>query len=268
VYTNTLTPTQHHIEFQKSYSGDTEFRKGYWKHVRERFYFIEELMIRDTLHDVISMEYDVLVYGSFQDLLTKLQSSHQTLRMVRDNDDRGHPAFMYIPTAEYIGQFNVFLTSLASLPYEDMQALGLFAKLFPIHYFPVISEHRRSLIPNRKSACGHMSTDSYYLSEDSEHFGLLFDSLVVGQWIGGVDSRNTRGAKITRYENESALYNIREMTFGWAKDGELWRPILDNRPLMTIHVHSKALSCFLSDRSSVPMDDYDVTALYKSLLPN
>lgn len=270
VFTDSLTPTTHHKTFQAKYKGDTQFRKGYWKHVKERFFFVEELMIEKRLKEVISMEYDVLVYGSFAELHTKLLALPQTLRMVMDNDERGHPAFLYLPSVSDISTFNHFLVSISDLPLEDMQSLRFYARLFPVHYFPTITEARRRTIPHRRSLTGHIApSDSGFLSEDSEHFGILFDSLCAGQWLGGIDPRNTGDRKITRYENESALYRFTEMSFEWQKTPHgLWQPRLDGRPLFTIHVHSKALSCFLSDRSTMPIDDYDVHSVFKTLLPN
>jgi len=272
VLTNSLAPTQHHTFFNNNFQGDTQFRKGYWKHVKERFYFIEELMIRDNLIDVISMEYDVLLYVDFTTLINKCKTSSQTLRMVRDNDLRGHPAFLYIPNYNMISHFNMFLTSIVNTKLEDMQSLAAYANTYSdkINYFPVITEMRRKSILHRKSLSGHESVDSSYLSQDSEHFLCLFDSLVVGQWVGGIDSRNTGGQKIVNYENESALYNIKEMNLVWKKceDNFLWQPILDGRPLATIHMHSKALGSFMSDRSNYPTCDYNVHTIFKNLLPN
>jgi hypothetical protein len=123
VYTDTLEPTAHHKEFQRGYSGDTAFRKGYWKHVRERFFFVEELMVRESLKDAISMEYDIMVYCSLEDLKKKFQQSHQTIRMVMDNASRGHPGFMYIPSSLEMRNFTMFMTCLLGLNYEDMQSL-------------------------------------------------------------------------------------------------------------------------------------------------
>ena len=269
VYTDTLTPTEHHRAFQNGFKGDTAFRKGYWKHVKERFFFVEELMMQYGLSEVISMEYDVLVYGSFSELREKLAALPRTLRMVMDNDERGHPAFLYIPHHSDISMFNTFLASINDLPLEDMQSLRLFARLFPMNYFPVLTESRNRDKSQRRSLSGHTAADTFFLSQDSEHFGILFDSLVAGQWLGGIDPRNTGNRKITRYANESALYQFTEMSFAWEKyNGRLWRPVMDGRPLMTVHMHSKALHCFLSDRAEMPTDDYDVGAVFKSLLPN
>ena len=272
VYTNTLEPTPHHTEFRTKFQGDIQFRKGYWKHVKERFFYIEELMRRESLVDVLSMEYDVLLYTPLMPLLKKFKSSHQTLRIVRDNDVRGHPGFMYIPTCNSIHNFNLFLLSKLYNGYDDMQALAAYATSEPtlVHYLPVITEKKNRSILQRSSSCNHMSQDPSYLSEDSEHFEMLFDSAVVGQWVGGIDSRNTGGQKITTYENESALYSIKEMKFQWKKNPEtfLWQPFLDGRLLATIHVHSKSLVSFRSDRPDYPKDDYDVTSVYKTLCPN
>lgn len=273
VYTDHLEPTEHHKIFRSHFKGDTQFRKGYWRHVKERFFYVEELMLQQKLEDCISMEYDIMVYGSLDTLHQKLHTApYRTLRMVMDNDTRGHPGFLYCPTADAIGEFNQFLLQLLNQPFEDMQSLAIYADMnkSKVHYFPVITERRNRSIQNRKSKDGHHAEDPFFLSEDSEHFGCLFDSLVVGQWLGGIDSRNTGGVKVTNYENEGALYSIKEMPLKWKKNPEnfLWQPFLDDRPLMTIHVHSKALKCFLSDRGDYPKDDYDVHEIHKNLLPN
>lgn len=271
-FTDILQSTPLHDYFKNKFKGDINFRKGYWKHVKERFFYIEELMLRESLHHVISMEYDVMLYTNINTVVDKLKQSHQTLRIVRDNDQRGHPAFMYIPSAKEINHFNTFLVSIIQTPLEDMQSLAAYADTYKgaVHYLPVITHDRNYFIRDRSSKAGHTSKDPYFLSEDSDHFGFLFDSLVVGQWVGGIDSRNVGGNKIAKYENESALYNINEMNFAWKKDPNtfLWQPHLDNRLLIMIHVHSKSLVSFSSDRPDYPKDDYDVDSVYKKLLPN
>lgn len=269
-FTDALPPTTQHTEFLANFRGDLAFRKGYWRHVKERFFFVEELMIQEGLSNVLSMEYDVLVYGELTDLCRKLDGLPQTVRYVMDNDIRGHPAFLYLPTVGDATALTTFFASMAALPYEDMQTLSFYAKLFPVQTFPVLTEARNRQISHRRSHQGHATADPAYLSQHSEEFGVLFDSLVVGQWVGGIDSRNTGGHKIVHYENESALYSIREMPFEWRNEGARWRPFLDGRPLFTIHVHSKALSCFLSDRPSScgPTCDYDVAVVNAGLLPN
>jgi hypothetical protein len=270
VFRMMLEQTPEHTYFIQNFKGDIQFRKAYWRHVKERFFLIQELMIKYELTDILTMEYDVLLYIDIAPVIGILKGS-VNIRMVRDNDQRAHPAFLFIPTVESIRKFNNFIISIIDSPLEDMQALAAYADHSKaIKYFPVITEERNKSIQHRKSSQGHSSNNPYYLSEDFNKFQILFDSLSVGQWVGGIDSRNTGGQKIGKYINESALYNINEMSFTWKKNRNnfLWQPILDGHVLATIHVHSKALKCFLSDRVDYPKDDYDVREVNQGLLPN
>ena len=272
VFTDTLQITDHHAAFRRGFQGDTQFRKGYWKHVKERFFYIEELMLRDSLEHCVSIEYDVLIYMDLNAVIDKLKQSFQTLRFVRDNDERGHPAFIYCPTASTMRDFNQFIVKIIQTPLEDMQALAAYAHNYPekIHSLPVLTTEMNFDILHRRSKCGHTVRDPLFLSLNAKEFGFLFDSLVVGQWVGGIDSRNMGGKKVSHYENESAVYTVHELEFSWKKDPNtfLWKPYCKTIPLVMIHVHSKSLASFMSDRPDYPKDDYDVGAVYKSLLPN
>jgi len=271
VFRSMLEQTADHTYFLKNFNGDRVFRKGFWLHVKERFFLIHELMMKRELTNVISMEYDVLLYINIDPLINVFLKDSKFMRMVRDNDQRGYPAFLFIPNAESIQRFNHFLINFIHSPLEDMQSLAAYAdNSGAIKYFPVITDERNKSIQDRKSKQGHTSKDPFYLSDEFGRFNMLFDSASVGQWVGGIDSRNTGGYKIEKYENESALYNINEMSFTWKRnpDNFLWQPYLDGCLLATIHVHSKALKCFMSDRPDFPKDDYDVKEINSGLLPN
>lgn len=276
VSTESLEPTEHHLFFRNGIKHDASFRKGFWRHVKERFYYFEELILRENLSNVICMEYDILVYLPLEPLLHKLAglpAEQQTLRIVMDNQTRGHPGFMIIPSWAAMTHLNKFATTLLAQVHtmDDMQILCLYSKLCPgrVNFLPCISEKTNQTKSERKSLDGQIKcTDCHFLSQGASYFGCLFDSAVVGQFVGGIDSRNTGGQKVSQYLNEGALYQITETTFGWAKSPQGWIPVFDGFPLATIHCHSKALSCFLSDRKDPPTDDYDVKELFAKLLPN
>jgi hypothetical protein len=270
VFRSMLEPTPEHTYFVNNFNCDKAFRKGFWLHVKERFFLIHELMMKKELTNVISMEYDVLLYINIDPLIKELKDS-KFMRMVRDNNQRGYPAFLFIPNAESMQGFNKFLITFIHSPFGDMESLAVYADCSgAIKYFPVITDERNESIQDRKSKQGHTSENPFYLSDEFRRFNMLFDSASVGQWVGGIDSRNTGGKKVAKYENESALYNMNEMSFEWKKNPEnfLWQPILDGYVLATIHVHSKALKSFMSDRPDYPKDDYDVVEVNKGLLPN
>ena len=268
-YTDRLEPTIAHRMFVSAYKCDTAFRQGYWRYVVERFFYVEELMRLLNLEHCLVLEYDVLIYTDLTALTQKFVTSAQTCRLVCDNKTRCYPSFIYAPTADEMGKINTFIQNNVASGLTDMELLAKYgAETGELHYLPVITEARnRSVIP-RTSLMGHSDANPYYLSEDSEHFGVLFDSLAVGQYVGGVDPRNMGGRKSGRYINETALYTLDEMPFQWVREGGLWKPIVDNRPLVMIHLHCKSLKSFLSDRVGMPTDDYTAEEIMSGLVRN
>jgi hypothetical protein len=269
-YTDELGPTAEHLAFREKYKGDTTFRKGYWRHVKERFFFMEELMIKECLPDMIAMEYDIMLYSPIEYLAGHLrQYAKGRLAFVMDAESRGHPGFMFIGSQHVIHVLNDCFMQLATKPFEDMQTLAIFKSYYPdyVATMPVMTPQRRGT-GERKSLKGDVSANPSFLSDGFGELNILFDSLSIGQLLGGVDPRNSGGQKMVGYVNETALYSPLEMEIAWTRAGPLWIPLLDGVPLVTIHMHSKALAAFLSDRETVPMADYDVAAVQAGLEPN
>lgn len=273
VYADTLEQTEHHQMFRMKYTGDKAFRNGYWQFVIERFFYMEEVMAKYSLHATILMEYDVLVYLPFAELVPRLITYTNQLALVRDNETRAHPGFMFVSSTRIMAELNEFIACTQQNSYSDMDLLDIYSELYPtrVNYLPVISHRRNMTKFTRKSQDGHHGPmpSPIFLSSGHDILKCLFDSAVVGQWVGGIDTRNTadKGVFITdAYENEGALYSMKEMPFEWKKINNLWVPYLDSEPLATIHVHSKALECFLSDRADVPRADYDPVKLHNVLV--
>jgi hypothetical protein len=267
VYARNLKKTIGHLYFRKEHSCDMNFRSGYWCHVKERFFYIEELMNERGLVDVISMEYDVMLYMKLSELVPKLKEYvGDRLSMVMDHESRGHPGFMYLANASVINKFNKLMCSLVKSDRGDMQLLAFYSAKYPesVAFLPAIPPTDTQ----RKSIIGFTSEDPSHLWKGFDKLGVLFDSAVVGQWLAGVDPRNTKSVVTIKYENLEALYSVKEFGFKWERSGTLWRPVFAGAPLATIHMHSKALYCFLSDRTDTPCGDYNMETLYKSLLQN
>ena len=140
VFRSMLEQTSEHKYFLHNFKGDLAFRKGYWRHVKERFFLIQELILKEDLTNLIAMEYDVLLYINIDSMINESLKDSKNMRMVRDNDQRAHPAFLFIPTVESIQQFNNFLISIIHSPLEDMQSLAVYADdSGSMKYFPVIT---------------------------------------------------------------------------------------------------------------------------------
>ena len=210
VYTDTLEPTEHHQMFRMKYKGDKAFRNGYWQFVIERFFYMEEVMAKYSLHTTILMEYDVLVYLPFSELVPRLTEYTNQIALVRDNETRAHPGFMFVSST--MTELNEFIACTQENSYSDMELLDTYSELYPtrVSYLPVINHRRNMTKFVRKSQDGHHGPmpSPLFLSSGHDILKCLFDSAVVGQWVGGIDTRNTadKGVFITEsYENEGAL---------------------------------------------------------------
>lgn len=259
-FTDTLQPTEHHRQFLRTFRGDSKFRNGFWKFVRERFFFLEEFLLAAGPGPVLAIEYDVLLYRPIASLVSTLSRyASNSLAAVKDAPGRIHPGVLWIPSPDAISKFTQFVAAQAAVrsELEDMQLLCKFQEEFPeaLQFLPVLS-------PNRPQPVS-------YLSAGFETLQTLFDSAVVGQFVGGIDPRNTAGAPSVGYQNETALYKFTDFDFTWVRTpAGLWQPTIDGAPLASIHMHSKALFCFLSDRADEPKATYDIRTLLQQLEPN
>jgi hypothetical protein len=97
----------------------------------------------------------------------------------------------------------------------------------------------------------HSHTDAPFLSENFSSFNKIFDAAAIGQYLGGVDPRNTPGD--TRgFVNETCLVDYSKYKFVWMFDTilKLYKPyIMINStyiPIVNLHIHSKRLHNFSS----------------------
>ena len=121
-------------------------------------------------------------------------------------------------------------------------------KLEPFPIFPDVVEHK--------------------VTKNYKQFGLIFDSVALGQYLGGVDPRNN-GPHIKRHVPDFRMKNYEEtgdsrgftcqecvvrydaFTYQWIKKGELYVPhmIVEGIPvpIANLHIHSKRLHNFMAD---------------------
>ena len=263
ISTSELTHTESHLYFLKNYTNyDKEFRNGYWRFVIERFFYMEEVIRHYKLDKAIHMEYDVMIYEDIEKLYPKADII-KGLALSFDNDSEGYPSFIIINSLGALELLNGFMAINCNSGLTDMRLLSAFRKVYPdqIESLPQIPTATYKGKPIRKSLSGiEAEGPTAYLANKFEELGsVIFDSLVVGQYVCGVDPRNANGICIIEYMNESAFYTVDE--FGsliWKQDhAKRWYlETAAGHRIVNIHVHSKRLSHFLSNRSDQPKCDY------------
>jgi hypothetical protein len=138
--------------------------------------------------------------------------------------------------------------------------LAAFAIRAGADYFgalPVVTDEYPKTL---RSLVGYTTESPQRYSNHIHEFGGVFDAAALGQFVGGVDPRNTDGRDTTGFINESALYDPSVYSFTWNMDA-MNRPRLTLRlpqgrpwPIYGLHIHSKRLEDFASapSRTSPP----------------
>lgn len=273
VSTASLTSTKSHKQFLEDYTNyDSTFRTGYWRFVVERFYYMEETMRAFNLKSAIHLEYDVMLYMNLASLQEKFATHIPNMALAFDNDVQGYPSFIVINNIDALELLNGFICVNCNSGLSDMKLLSVFRWIYPalLESLPQISTAMFEANPNRKSLTDTAAKEppSYLANKFSELGSVIFDSIAIGQYIGGVDPRNADGTCIVEYLNESAFYTIRELGLVWKRD-DVGRWYLETgeggHRVVNMHVHSKMLSYFSSDRAEQPNYHYANVRLAKLL---
>ena len=269
-YVEDLPKTAEHAEFLERIVNqvDLQFRKKYWQYVFERFFVLHQYCLLKPSQSVYMIETDNMVYVPL-DIVQKTESLFsQGMAAPFDNLEQGYPSFVFFRNSQAIFEFVSFmLTCLRRLYLSDMKIMALYRINHPdkIFTYPVLPDVCNRPLRERSSLIGHKASAEETAFLSKKEFPILFDAMAYGQALGGIDPRNTGGVQSVGYINESALYSIQETQFAWTCLHGLWFPLVNSIPLVNLHIHSKALSEFLSDRQSVPKPNYNPSVLEQSL---
>lgn len=246
--------TQIHIDFKKQTKLNVSFRDGFWLHASERFLYIYDFMHQKNLSDVFHIENDNLIYCDVTKLLPIFQAYYPGIAAVIDNDNRCIPSFMYFANVKAIKSLAEYFQKNAKYGYNDMV---LIAKLKHksnkniIDNLPIITEKYCASF-GLKSANGAKPRNSKLFYNNFNIFKSLFDGAALGQFIGGIDPRNsTKSGFGPGFINETCVFDPSKIKITWRKD-ELGRKVPyaeccgDSYKINNLHIHCKNLVKFRS----------------------
>jgi hypothetical protein len=271
VYVEDLPITPHYMEFLSLSQQllDLGFRHKYSQYILERYFVWEAYLMKNPLYNTYFIESDNLLYMSMDTVQATESLFTQDMAMPYDTLDRGAPSFVFARSRESLTHFNRFLVESMKLGYtDDMQIYGRYRRTHPEKMFaypvlPAICNVGKTERTNRIGQrvpigeCGFLC---------DSRFPLVFDSVVYGQAVSGIDPRNTNAQQSVGYINEKALFSISETEFGWTKPKALWVPVAHHLPIVNLHIHSKALSNFMSDRPTAPSAQYNPSELFTKIM--
>lgn len=145
------------------------FRDGFWISTTARFFYIKTLMQALNIQDLFHIENDIMMYETFSQIYSVTNTREDKIWMVQDAPNRVVPSILYFPSYNSLDVLTQFITESLDKTnafINDMDILGRFTH-----------KHVFNTIPNDQ---------------------LLFDGAAIGQYIGGVDTRNIQQTKDIR----------------------------------------------------------------------
>lgn len=238
IYIDTLTITSAHETFNKTYTNNS--MNNFWKYTMERFFIVEEIMLKYNLTNVLHLEVDNMIYFNLKEILPifKKVSKEENILIPSDNSTRYIAGVCYIPTPNSIANMNIFF-SLHNKNQAEMEVIMQFNG--NVLSLPVVMPE----YPHSKLCPidGKADPVPIRFSKYAEDFGGLFDAAAVGQYMFGIDKIHNKG-NTDGFINTHSVYRINEFQTRWNYENKYLEIKYDSRwwRVFNIHVHSKELS--------------------------
>jgi hypothetical protein len=222
-------------------SHDMSFRSGFWMKTIGRFHAIQNLMIEENLEKVIHVEGDVLCLPQFP--FEKFEKMKQGVAYPLEAPDLGIASVLFIQNTKAMNLLIAFTEEEINRNPQttDMRILGRFAKEYESEVFLLPTFSLEDQVNSIYS--GRSIVQSIIANEGK--FQGVFDSVSLGQYLFGVDPKNSRGVVKKFLTNNNHFVNPRKFEF--LKSGESIAVANSNghlSSLFSLHIHSKELSAF------------------------
>jgi hypothetical protein len=83
----------------------------------------------------------------------------------------------------------------------------------------------------------------------------IFDAAVIGQYLFGIDSRNTTQKCTEGFINETCVVKYNKYRFVWKYYQRMYRPYIiigdQTVPIFNLHIHSKRLDLLVNEKRIV-----------------
>jgi hypothetical protein len=209
------------------------FRNGFWQLTSLRFTVLYQYMKIYDIKNIIHIENDILVYKNLDNFIF-----HDTSKILLTLDcfNRCIPGIMFIPNSDIL---NMCIASFDS-NMNDMQNWANSYKKFP---------EQLDTLPIFISTDD--TTELTLLTKNFKHYNLIFDAAAIGQFLGGIDPRNSNVVDTVGFINETCIIDYSKYKFDWVKDDnyDAYKPciIIDNNKydVINLHIHSKNLKKFI-----------------------
>lgn len=225
----------------KRLSSPASFRSGFWLRTLERFFVLEQYMNAENLDYIFHAELDQLLFRT-DELLSSLRTfPNKGIFFPLHTENMAVASVLYCNSKEALRSLIEFSQNCDMFS-NEMELLANWAGRNPgkAHILPTMADN---LIPNPKQING----TSHVLA--ASEIGGVVDAAQIGMWIGGLDPRNDKLAKLslTKFVDAPSPQlldqsELVKLQFNFSSDESfltVTHPSIGSAKLYNLHLHSK-----------------------------
>lgn len=220
------------FEYEKKGGLDKYFRNGFWHLTSLRFFYIYEFMKQYEICDVIHLENDAPIYYNCEAIIDIFDKNYVYIPF--DTFTRNIASIMYIPNKD------VFKNILDNYDFNknDMEIFAIIkANTGLIKNFPIFIKTE------------NLSDEQNFTCENSDIFPFIFDAAAIGQYVGGIDPRNTDLKDTRGFINETCIIKYNNYKIWFEEINGQKKPfiLIDDKkiPIFNLHIHCKKLKEYI-----------------------
>ena len=199
-----------------------KFRDGFWIKTTERFFILRDFVIKNNIKFFFHAELDNLIFD-ISELNYKLDKIGSGIFLPKDSVNRCIASLIYVNNSELLNQFCEYVLKNPKNLTNDMLLLGDFSDGNKDVFF----------LPNEAALNDFNDID--YLQKDDT--GGVFDAAAIGQYLFGIDARNSKLPIFNKFVNENSKFDLRNCMYKISIINN--NATINDINLYNIHVHSK-----------------------------
>jgi hypothetical protein len=211
----------------------------FWKVTCQRLIFLEILMRKENLTDVVHIENDVLIYENPLNLLPKFNNFPQRILLTPIGKDYISAAYSFIPTWRELSNLNIKLIEMMKTGIQKIKTEAGINFVNEMIMISLIYKKNHNIIDLLPVLPYHAQGGKNF-----EKFQCLFDCASWGQWIGGTPGNDKPFAGNHHYVGEEILKGNYDIQWKEKKPFVLYKKDESLYPLMNLHIHSKKLELY------------------------
>lgn len=206
------------------------FRGGFWGKTTERFFVLKQFMDKFSVSACFHAEIDNLIFD-----ISKLAATADTIGRgffcPRDSVNRGIASLVYLNEKETLTELLSLVVNNSHSLDNDMHLLGHLLQTSAT-FFSLPTENRFA-----------EQEGTAWTPVNSVSLGGIFDAAAIGQFLFGIDPRNTGPLLFNRFENENSGFDLKALTYEINLSDKSFAVIRKTDGLRVnlynLHIHSK-----------------------------